>query len=355
MSSRFSGRAKRVIKLLLLALIIHLFVLPQIGGAREAISVLGSVNPFLIGLAVILEALAFLAYARLTQLLISPAHRPNIGTTFGAVMASTGVNHVVPGGAATTAAVNYRLLGNAGVPSKELGFALGTQAIGSAVVLNAILWVALVVSIPTSGFHPIYATAAAVGAALIAVFSGAVVAMLRGRDAFAARVAGLAGRLPRLDAEHVRSVMLNIARQVESLSNDRSRLRIVVVLAAANWLLDAAALWVMLAAFGPRPGVVGLLVAYGLANVMAVIPISPGGLGVIEAILIPALVGFGTPRAVASIAVVAYRLVNFWLPIPVGAISYVAVERSNVTEHRRGFRGEVNKQLAGGDVEIDRS
>ncbi len=350
MSAKLNAPAKRVAKILAFALVVHLFVIPQIGGARRALSVLGSVDPVLIGLAVVLETASFLAYARLTQLLIPAAHRPSVGITFGAVMASTGVNHVVPGGAATTAAVNYRLLGNAGVPRSELGFALGTQAIGSAVVLNALLWVALIVSIPTSGFHPIYGTAAGVGAVLIAGFSAAVMAMLRGRERFADRIAGLAGRLPKLDAERVRATMLSVGSQVDALAKDPDRLRIVVVLAAANWLLDAAALWVTLVAFGHRPGIVGLLVAYGLANVMAAIPISPGGLGVIEAILIPTLVGFGTPAAEASIAVVAYRLVNFWLPIPVGAVSYVAVERSNATERPRGFREEVNRQLSGDNV-----
>ena len=118
----------------------------------------------------------------------------------------------------------------------------------------------------------------------------------------------------------------------------------VLTFAAANWLLDAAALWVTLTAFGHRSGVVGLLVAYGLANVLAVIPVSPGGLGVIEAVLIPTLVVFGTPRAEASIGVVAYRLVNFWLPIPVGAVSYVAVERATAERQTRSFRDEINEQ-----------
>jgi len=50
-------------------------------------------------------------------------------------------------------------------------------------------------------------------------------------------------------------------------------------------------------ATGPRW--VGLLVAFGLANVLAAIPITPGGLGVVEAVLTSTLVGFGTPSAVA--------------------------------------------------------
>jgi uncharacterized protein (TIRG00374 family) len=84
---------------------------------------------------------------------------------------------------------------------------------------------------------------------------------------------------------------------------------------------------------------------------MAAIPISPGGLGVVEAILIPTLVAFGTPRAEASIGVVVYRLVNFWLPIPVGAASYVAVDRATASaagelaEHG-SFVAEINRQVS---------
>ncbi len=341
-ANKLAQPARKIVKLLIFALIIHLFVIPQIGGARRALAVLGSVNPLLLLAAVGLEGAAFLVYARLTQQLLPRDERPSLPITFGAVMASTGVNHVVPGGAATTAAVNYRLLGGAGVPTSSLGFALTTQAIGSAAVLNLILWIALLISIPGSGFQPIYATAAGVGALLLGGFAAGIFGMRRHGEKFADRVASALGRLPRIDASRISAVLVQASQQLDRLLDDRKRLRLVVVLAAANWLLDAAALWVSLAAFGHRPGIDGLLVAYGLANVMAAIPISPGGLGVIEAILIPTLVGFGTPAAEASIGVVVYRLANFWLPIPVGAISYIAVERSTTPDKLRTFREEIN-------------
>jgi uncharacterized protein (TIRG00374 family) len=70
---------------------------------------------------------------------------------------------------------------------------------------------------------------------------------------------------------------------------------------------------------------IDLLVAYGLANVLAVIPLTPGGLGVIEGVLIPTLVGFHVPKGVAVFAVLAYRLVNFWLPIPIGGAAYLSL------------------------------
>ncbi|MFV0525847.1 MAG: YbhN family protein [Acidimicrobiales bacterium] len=348
MSHVLVNSARRAVKLLVFGLVIHLFVIPQIGGVRRALNVIGSVNPwFLIG-AFVLEMLCLLAYARLVQLLLPADHRPGLGVAFGTIMASTGVSHVVPGGAATTAAVNYRLLSQAGVPTHSLSAALGLQAVGSAVVLNGILWLALTISIPVTGFHPIYATAAFIGAVLIGVFSVAVVNMLRHRTRLADQVSEVVGRLPGLSGDRVRETIIGLADQLRLLAADRHLLRLVIGLAAANWLLDAAALWLMLAAFGHRPGVVGVLVAYGLANVLAAIPVSPGGLGVIEAVLIPTLVGFGTPRAEASIGVVAYRLINFWLPIPLGALSYLIVERVTRAAHR-GFVGEVEAQLEHSD------
>ena len=347
MTASVSTSAKRFGQFLAFAFVVHVFVVPQIGGARKALTLLSSVNPLLIMVAVALETCSLLAYARLTQLLIPGRHRPGLGVTFGTVLASLGFSHVVPGGAAATVAVNYRLLGRAEVPADELGFALATQAIGSAVVLNLILWIALLASIPIRGFHPIYATAALVGAGLITTLAAAVFASLRGRDRFAAGVARAAGRLPKVDAERVRATILKLAEQLAGLIQDRRRLPMVIGLATANWLADAGALWVVMSAFGHPPEIVGLLVAYGLANVLAAVPVSPGGLGVIEAVLIPTLVGFGAPRAQAAIAVVAYRLVNFWLPLPVGAVAYLAVQGATTKEGSGGFREEIRQHLEG--------
>jgi uncharacterized protein (TIRG00374 family) len=95
--------------------------------------------------------------------------------------------------------------------------------------------------------------------------------------------------------------------------------------ASLNWLLDAACLWVFIWSFGRVISPIDLLVAYGLANILAAIPITPAGLGIIEGVLIPTLVGFGVPQSQAILAVLSYRLINFWIPIPVGGISYATL------------------------------
>ena len=337
---------RRLVQLLVLVFVLFVFVVPQIGGARQALTVVTGINPLLVLAGIGLYAGALVAYARLTRLLLPVEHRPSHTIVFGAVLASTGVNHVVPGGAATTAAVNYRLLGGAGVPPAELSFALGAQSVGSAIVLNLILWVALVVSIPISGFHGPYVAAAVAGLLLMLLAALIVLGLTRGQER-AGRIARWFARwIPGLEPDELVRGLRIVSEELVILGRDRRRLWQAVGLAAANWMLDAAALWVFLWAFGDRADPVGVLIAFGFANVLAAMPITPGGLGVVEAVLIPTIVGFGTPRAVAAVGVVGYRLVNFWAPIPAGGVAYVLVQRSNRAAARKSYPEMVEELLA---------
>jgi hypothetical protein len=101
-------------------------------------------------------------------------------------------------------------------------------------------------------------------------------------------------------------------------------MRRVAVWASANWLLDAASLWVFMLAFGAHPRLDSLLVAFCVANISAVIPITPGGLGVLDATLVAMLALFGYGDA-AGLAVLLYRVAQYFLPIPVGFVMYLTL------------------------------
>jgi hypothetical protein len=90
-------------------------------------------------------------------------------------------------------------------------------------------------------------------------------------------------------------------------------------------LLDAASLWVFLRAYGGSLSVDALLVAFGLANLLAAIPILPGGLGVVEATYLTTLVGFGIPRRVVAPAIATYRSAQYLMPIALGALAYASL------------------------------
>lgn len=336
MRNRWPHRLRRLGMLLLALAVIEFLVLPQLAGTRNALELLGGVDVRWLIAGTVLEAGAIAAYAELTRSLT--------GIRFWAALRITlttlGLSHVVPGGSVAGTSLGYRLLVRTGVDGADAAFALGTQSLGSAVVLNVLLWLGLVVIIPVRGFDPLYGTAAIVGSALLAGVGVAVLLLTRGEDAAARVVCRIARPIPLLDPDKVGALLRRVASQLQALLRDRPLLLRAGGWAAMNWLLDAAALWVMLAAFGHRMGPEGLIVAYGIAFVLAAIPVTPGGLGVVEAVLTSMLIALGAPRDEALLAVVTYRLLNFWLPIPMGALAYLSLRAG------RTFRDEVADAIA---------
>jgi uncharacterized protein (TIRG00374 family) len=315
-------------------------VLPQLAGTRKALDLLGRVDVWWLVAGVALEIGALLAYSQLTRSLLPREDRVSLLTTGRITLSTLAVSHVVPGGTIAGASLGYRLLTSAGVKGTDAGFALATQGLGSAVVLNVLLWVGLVVTIPLRGFNPLYGTAAIVGALALAGVGAAVLLLTRGEDRAARVVCRVARRVPFVDENALSDVLHRVSERLSGLLADRPLLARAALWAALNWLLDAASLWVFLTAFGHRMGPDGLLVAYGLAYVLAAIPLTPGGLGVVEAVLTTMLVAFGSPRGIALLGVVGYRLVNFWLPIPLGGIAYASLRVERVAVARAELHKE---------------
>jgi uncharacterized protein (TIRG00374 family) len=332
---------RRGVLLVLLALVVEYLILPQIAGVNHALHLLGRVNLGFVAIGIVLEVGALASYAQLTRAVLPPG-ASSFSRIWRIDLSTLAVSHVLPGGTAGGDGLAYKLLLNEGVSGSDAAFALATQGIGSALVLNAILWLALIVSIPLTGFNPLYGTAAAIGGVVFAVFAAAVFLLTKGEDRAASVLGSVAARLPLLKQDAVDRLVHSLADRIRTMAAEPALLRRAVGWATLNWLLDAAALFVFLAAFGHVENPDGLLVAYGLANVLAAIPVTPGGLGIVEGVLVPSLVGFGSPRGVAVLGVVAYRLLNFWLPIPVGAGAYLSLGRSSEAVRRR--RAETLKQ-----------
>ncbi len=327
---------RRVVLFALVGLVVEFLVVPQITGVEKSLDLLARVNVGFVALGVVLEVASLASYAKLTSTVL-PRGSVTLPRLWRIDLTTLAVSHVLPGGTAGGDALGYRLLTEESVSGPEAGFALGSQGIGSALVLNVILWVALLVSIPVTGFNPLYATAAAVGIVLFAIATALVLLLTRGKRRSAAVLERLACHLPFLNEATVDRVVKEVSERILTMARDPGLLRRSVVWAAANWLLDAVSLFVFLMAFGHVENPDGLFVAYGLAYVLAAIPITPGGLGVVEAVLVPTLVGFGSPAGVALLGVVSYRLVNFWLPIPVGGVAYLSLKQpgTSTSRHRR--------------------
>lgn len=313
------------LKLLAFVTVVYIATYTIVPGFREATGKLRTVNPALLGLGLGLEISALFAYTLLTRAALGDEGKEiSRGRLFRIQMSTKALSSIVPGGSAAGSAMGYRLMTLSGVHGPDAGFALATAGLGSAVVLNFIFWIALMISIPIRGVNPGYATAAVAGIVLMLIASGIVFGLMEGQGR-AERILRWVARKLRLSEDRAAAGVRHIGLRLEDLARDRRLLGRVLGWAAANWVLDAAALWVFLRAFGATTDVDALIVAFGLVNVLAVIPITPGGLGIIDGGLPIALVGFGLPSSIAVLGTATYRLAQYFFPIVLGGVLYATL------------------------------
>lgn len=319
------GRLSRTFQIVLGGFVIYFFVLPLIPGFRNAVNKLHTIDPYLLIAGLGFQALALFAYSLLTKAALGDEGNKISALRLYRIQLSTkALGNIVPGGSAASSALGFRLITMCGISGPDTAFALATAGIGSAVVLNLILWFGLIVSIPTRGVNAGYGTAAVVGVILMAFAAFLIFGLVEGQGRSERMVRAIARRL-RFDEHHAAEVLSHLGARIEGLAADKKLLWRVVGWATANWALDAISLWVFLRAFGGSIGVDGLVVAFGLANVFSVVPITPGGLGLVEGIYIPMLVGFGLAKPTATVGVLSYRVAQYWMPIMVGWACYLSL------------------------------
>lgn len=330
-----SRAVKRTLLLVVTLFVFYYVVIPTFARSRESADRLAQLNPLWILLAVGLEVASLACYTVLTRVTLPPEPRLSLFTIFRIQMSTKAVGNLVPGGSAAGGTLGYSLFTTAGVAPTAAGFTLATVGLGSAVVLNLILWVALLISIPLNGFRTAYVTAAIVGVLLLAFAAGLVYLLIEGTDRAEKVLRAIARRVPYAEEDTAARFVHQTADRIQDLAQQPELVRRGVLWAAANWLLDAACLWVLLQAFGETMNPINLIVAYGVINVVASIPITPGGLGVVETALPALLITFGAPFQEATFAVLAWRLIQFWMPIPVGGLSYASLKLGPLGRRQR--------------------
>jgi uncharacterized protein (TIRG00374 family) len=92
------------------------------------------------------------------------------------------------------------------------------------------------------------------------------------------------------------------------------------------WAFDNAVLWATYRAVGASPPISVILMGYLIGQLGGALPI-PGGVGGIDLGLVGTLIVFGAPAQATVAAVLAYRLILFWLPLILGAPAFVSLRR----------------------------
>lgn len=107
---------------------------------------------------------------------------------------------------------------------------------------------------------------------------------------------------------------------------------VAAALMLASWFCDIAVLAIAYAAVGTSPPWTGLLLAYCAGQIASALPVTPGGIGVVEGSLTLALVAFGGAATITLAAVLMYRLITYWACIPLGGLAWLALRVSAAPE-----------------------
>lgn len=149
-------------------------------------------------------------------------------------------------------------------------------------------------------------------------------------DGFGVRVLSWTNSVRARPADTGVATWHRILSQLESVSLGRRDLSTAFGWSLFNWVADVACLACAAYAAGGRASIAGLTVAYAAARVAGTIPLIPGGLLVVEAVLVPGLVSSGMTWPDAISAVLIYRMISWLLVAAVGwAVFFFAFRTEN--------------------------
>jgi uncharacterized protein (TIRG00374 family) len=313
--------AKRAVAVVVAGIAIYL-VLPVITEVLASWPQLSTLNPWWIIAAVAAEIAHFICTFALQRLALrTKAWFPVITS----LLAGNAVTLIMPGGAAVGAAVQFRMLAASGQDTTSTVGGLAASAllgVGGLLALPAIALPVILASTPSSG-GLVYA---AIFGAIVFVVFAAFGAVLLTYDT-PLRWAGMR-------AQHLRNLILRKRERLdgfdETLLAQRNDIREAlgrhwwqaVLLSAGRLAFDYLCLLAALQATGSRPRPSLILVAYALAGIIRMIPLTPGGLGLVEASLTGLLILADVNSSQAALATLAYRMASYWLPLLAGPVAY---------------------------------
>lgn len=256
-------------------------------------------------------------------------HRARWPDVIESQLAGNALSKVAPAGGAIGAALQYRMLVTAGL---ERG-----RTVAGITAVNLLTFAAVlalpVLALPAflrGSVDRSLLEATLIGVVVFALLSAAAVALLafdRPLELVGRAVQGLRNRVRR-GSQPLRGLPERLRRERDKLlATLGPNWKGAVVATVGRWAFDYATLLAALAAVGstPRPALV--LLAFCAAQVLAQVPVTPGGLGFVEAGLTAMLALAGVGAGAAVLATFAYRLFAYWLQLPAGLVGFFLHQR----------------------------
>jgi uncharacterized protein (TIRG00374 family) len=321
----------RVAFLAFSAICIYLFA-PSIAEVFSAYDRLGQVQPLFL-LPATLCALASFACVWLVQgVALGTRDWFSVITT---QLAGNAFNRITPGGGATGTALQANMLADAGFGVAHAATALTVQSVLStaaivALPVFALPFIVFGTQVPSGLLQafwigiPVFLLMVAIGTAMFVADAplrglGRAVTWVRCRLGRAVTDEPLGDRL----LEGRDRILREIGPQWQ----------LALGASLARWLFEYGVLLLALCGLSAEPDPALVLLAFVVASVLGLLPFTPGGLGFVEAGLAATLAVAGITTGDALVATLVYRLLTFWLPIPLGGIAAWRFRRRHPHHH----------------------
>ena len=334
-----------------LAIVSIYLILPQIVGLEDNLERISEAVWYWVVIAVGFNVLAFAAYVALFRGILGGRtddqlhRRLDIRASYQITMAGLAATRLFSAAGAGGLVLTYWALRKAGMPRRRSACRMvAFLALTYSVYLGAlVLFGVLLFSGVLPGAAPAGGTVvpAAVAGTVIVVLG--LVALIPGN--FERRIHnvtgdGRAARLAERFATGPATVATGVRTAIDYLSHP-SRGALAVAGAVGFWAAQIGILWASFEAFGGDVAFGVLVQGFFVGMAANLIPSPAGGVGSVDAGMIGAFLLFGESGALVFPAVLTYRVIAFWLPIPPGVIAYFQLVRTvHGWERERGYTSE---------------
>lgn len=329
---------------LVLILVAAIYVLfPKLVGLEDALARIGEGEALWIALAVAFNVGAFFAYVALFRGVVGE-HVLHLEwrESYQITMAGLAATRLFSAGGAGGILLTYWALRKAGMERRQSA----CRMVAFLVLLYAVYMLALVLFgillragvLPGSNPPGLTIVPAAIAGALIAVFCLIALIPEDLERRLAHFTAGYRfGRFARRLAT-VPATLASGTRTAIDFVRKPSRGGLAILGAIGFWAANIAILWASFKAFGVEVPVGVVIQGFFVGMIANLFPFAPAGVGAVDAGMIGTFVLFGVPGVDVFPAVLVYRLIAFWLPIPPGIVAFVQLRRTAERWERERLR-----------------
>jgi uncharacterized protein (TIRG00374 family) len=330
---------RRIVQTVVLVLILLgaiYFLFPKLVGLGDALSRLDDADPVWIGIAIAFNVAAYATYIALFKAVVGgDALRLKWVETYEINMAGVAATLLFSAGGAGGVALTYWALRKAGMARREVGRRM-VAFVSLHYVFYPIALIVFGILLRTgvmNGKGSVELTIVPAAVAGLLLIFGVLITLIPpdldhrlthyAHSERSHQILEKVGKFPATLGEGFRFAL--------GLFAHPSRGGLAVIGAAGFWAFSIGVLWASFHAFGVHVPLAVVVQGFFLGMVANLFPLAPAGVGAVDAGMIGAFVLFGIPEETVFPAVLIFRLVSFWMPIPPGIFAFFQLRH---TVHR---------------------